>query len=99
MPFLERIQKKLAKHGEEFTVTGGTYHGVFRMLDSGTMSTYLDDVEKMGVSHPGLLLITEGNANVQVNDTLTRDGRTYTVLRTSQHRIGEVTVAKLVILA
>lgn len=99
MSYLDRIKKKLARHGEQFTVTGGTYRGVFRMLDSSTMNTYLDDPEQLCVSHPGLLLVTQGDANINVDDTLTRDGHTYTVFRTSQHRIGSVTVVKIVVLA
>ncbi|MCE5314509.1 MAG: hypothetical protein ABFD49_08660 [Armatimonadota bacterium] len=99
MPFLERIQNKLAKYGEEYTVTGGTFLGIFKLLNSSTMSTYLDDVEEMAVSHPGLLLITEGEADIDVDDRLTRDRRTYTVLRVSQHRIGNATMVKIAILA
>lgn len=97
--FAERMAKKLELFGEEFTVPGGTYRGVFRVLDSGTMRSYLDDVESMGVEKPGLLLITEGDAIVSAGDTLTRDGRTYTVLKTSNHRIAEVSVVKLAVLA
>lgn len=98
MPFLDRIKKKLAKYGESFTVTGGTYRGIFSMLTSSTMNTYLDDAEILGVTHPGLMLLTQGDANINVNDTLTRDGRTYTVLRTSKHLIADTSVIKLVIL-
>ncbi len=97
--FAERAAALLRKTGEEFTVGANTYRGVFRVLDTGTMRSYLDDMESMGVTRPGLLLVTEGDASIAVNDTLTRDGRTYTVLKTSQHRIGEVTVVKVVVLA
>ena len=97
--FAERVLKKLEKFGEEFEVNLNTYLGVFRVLDTGTMRTYLDDVEVMGVVKPGLLLATEPDADIDVDDTITRDGRNYTVLKTAQHRIGEVSVVKLVILA
>ena len=99
MPFLQRFKKKLAKHGEQFTVGGNTYRGVFQMLSSGTMSTYLDDVERMGVIRPGLLLVTQGDASIAVDDTITRDGRTYSVWKTSNHRIGDATVVKIAVLA
>ncbi|MEN6357321.1 MAG: hypothetical protein ABFD83_09580 [Armatimonadota bacterium] len=98
MPFAERVKKRLAKYGESFTVTGGTYRGIFSMLSSSMMNTYLDDVEIMGVTHPGLLLMTQGDANINVDDTLTRDGFTYTVMRTSEHHIGDDSVVKLAIL-
>lgn len=97
--FLERIKKKLDRFGEQFTTNGHTYRGTFKILDSSTMRNYLDDTEAMGVTKPGLLLLTRGDAIVNVDNTLTRDGRTYTVLKTSQHRIGLVSVVKLVILA
>lgn len=96
---VERIAKKFATAGEEFTVNSNTYRGVFRILDTGTMRNYLDDVESMGVERPGLLLVTEGDADIDVSDSITRDGRTYTVYKVSKHRIGEVIVVKLAILA
>jgi len=99
MLFAERIASKLAKFGEEFTVNSETYLGVFKVLDSGTMNTYLDDVERMGVVHPALLLVTEPSVSIDVDDTLTRDGRTYTVLKTALHRIGDTSVVKVVILS
>ncbi len=97
--FAERVLKKLEKFGEEFVVDGNTYHGVFRLLDSSTMHTYLDDVEIMGVEKPALLLATEPDADIEIDDTITRDGRTYTVWKTSLHRIGEVAVVMIVILS
>jgi len=99
MPFAQRVDAKLEKIGEQFTVGANTYHGVFKILDTGTMRSYLDDVETMGVTRPGLLLVTEAGASIAVNDTIARDGRTYTVLKISQHRIGETTVVKLAVLA
>lgn len=98
MQFPERIAKKLEKHGEAFTVNSHTYRGVFRILDSGTMRTYLDDVEIMAVTRPGLLLVTVSDAVINQNDTITRDSRDYVVFKTSLHRIGGVPVVKLAIL-
>jgi hypothetical protein len=99
MHFAERIATKLARLGEQFTLNGTTYRGVFKALDSGTMRTYLDDVEMMGVVHPALLLITGPSVVINVNDTITRDGRVYSVLKTSLHRIGDTPVAQLAILS
>jgi hypothetical protein len=98
MHFAERIAKKLAKFGEQFTVNSTTYLGVFKILDSGTMNAYLDDVERMGVMHPALLLMTGPDVPIAPTDNITRDGRTYTVLKTSLHRIGETSVVKIAIL-
>ena len=52
MLFAERFERKLAEFGEQFTVDGNTYRGVFRILDTGTMRTYLDDTEVLGVAKP-----------------------------------------------
>ena len=98
MQFSERIAKKLEKHGEAFTVNGHTYRGVFRILDSGTMRAYLDDVEVMAVTHPGLLLVTVPDAEINQYDHINRDNRDYVVFKSSLHRIGDVSVVKLVIL-
>ena len=99
MPFLERIKKKLGIAGEQFTVGSNTYRGVFRVLDVGTMRSYLDDVEAMGVVRPGLLLVTDADASISVGSTVTRDGRTYEVLKLSTHRIGKAAVVKVAVLA
>ena len=98
MSFAERVAKKLEKFGEQFTIGTSTYHGVFKVLDSGTMRNYLDDVEVMSVGRPGLLLVTEADAVIDANQTITRDGRTFTVMKVSRHRIGgecAVTIAIL----
>lgn len=99
MGFLQRIKKKLGIAGEEFTIGANTYTGVFKVLDSGTLRNYLDDVEIMGVTKPALLLVTDADASICVSDTITRDGRIYTVLKTSTHRIGGAAMAKIAILA
>ena len=97
--FVERIAKKLDKFGEQFTCDGNTYDGVFRILDTGTMHIYLDDIEAMGIIRPGLLLVTEPDADIQITDTITRAGRNYEVLKKSLHRISGTAVAMIVILA
>jgi len=96
---LDRINNNLSRHGEQFSVGTNTYRGVFAVLNTGTMHAYLDDVELMGVARPALMLVTQADASIGVNDHITRDGRTYTVLKVSNHRIGETTVVKIAILA
>ena len=97
--FAERVVRKLKRHGELFTVGGNTYHGVFKILDTGTMRNYLDDVEAMGVVKPGLLLVTEPTADLSVGNEITRDELVYRVLKTSLHRIGEIVVVKIAVLS
>lgn len=99
MMLLTRAAAAVHRLGEEFTVGGSTFRGVFRVLDSGTLRTYLNDTEIMGVTNPGLLLITAPSSAVSVNDTITRDGRTYTALRSVLHRLAGVPVVRVVVLA
>lgn len=99
MHFADRIARKLADFGEHFTLDSVTYQGIFRTLDGGTMRVYLDDVEMMAVTHPALLLVTGPGVPVDTDDTITRDGRTYSVLKTAIHRIGDKPVAKIAILS
>lgn len=95
----ERIDRALERIGEEFVVRGSIYKGVFKLLDSGTMRTYLDDVEAMGVTKPGLLLVTGSSASILVDDTITRDSRSYFVMKISQHKIDGVVVMQTAVLA
>ncbi len=99
MSIFQRIAKGFLRTGEQFTVGAHTYRGVFQILASGTMRNYLDDPEVMGVTHPCLMLVTQGDAVIAVADTITRDSRTYTVLRVSSHRIAGVLAVKIAILA
>lgn len=97
--FSERIKKKLESFGDPFVVNGATYYGIFRVLDAGTMNAYLDDTEKMAVTKPGLMLITVPAAAINAGSTLTRDGRTYTVLKISISRIAGEAVVRVAILS
>jgi hypothetical protein len=99
MSFLTRIRKKLHIAGEQFTVGANTYHGVFKILDTGTMRIYLDDAEVMAVERPGLVLIADVDASIAAGNTITRDGREYYVMKVATHRIGGVAMVKIAILA
>lgn len=99
MHFVDRIARKLADFGEQFTLDDTEYRGIFKPVDSGTLRVYLDDVELMGVTHPALLLVTGPDVPIAVNDTITRDNRVYTVLKTAIQRIGDTAVAKMAILS
>jgi hypothetical protein len=98
MRLVDRLKSKLATYGEAFTVGTSTYRGVFAVLGSGTMRAYLDDVELMGVARPALMLVTGPETSIAPGDHITRDGRTYTVLKTSNHRVSQTTVVKIAIL-
>ena len=97
--FFARLLRKLEDAGEEFTVNGHSHFGAFRLLDSGTLRTYLDDVEVMGVVKPALLLVTTPDCAMNINDVITRDGRDYKVLKFYTSRIAGAAVARVAILS
>jgi hypothetical protein len=97
--WIERVLALLEKKGELFTLGANSYYGVFKPLDSGTMRTYLDDVEVMAVVKPALLLITHANVPVAVNNQIVRDGRIYTVLKIVKHRLGNSIMAITAVLS
>lgn len=99
MHFADRIARKLANFGEAFSVDDVTYRGIFKTLDSGTLRTYLDDVEVMGVTHPALLLVTEPNVPIGIGGSISRDSRVYTILKTAIQRVGDTPVAVIAILS
>jgi len=86
MGFLaDRFKDRVVNAGELLTFTklaggaAGTAYAFVYPLDSGSLNVYLDDVEKMGVVKPGLRLVLPGDSTVILNDTFTREGRTYTI--------------------
>ena len=98
--FKKRMDDKLASFGEDYLLNGTTpLKGFFQQLDTGRMHIYLDDTEVAMLTRPGLFMVTSAGAAIAVGNTVARDGRTYTVLKTSEQKIAGVTVAKIAILA
>ncbi|MGI6295481.1 MAG: hypothetical protein ACOX3G_05280 [Armatimonadota bacterium] len=98
MRFAERFASKLDRFGEEYSLSGDTYLGMFKLLDIGNMSLYLDDIERMGVTHPALLLATKPDVSIGIGDTITRSGQNYTVLKTAIHYIAGIAIVRIAIL-
>jgi hypothetical protein len=96
MTVLSRIERKIAKHGEEFLVNGVTpERGFFQLLDTGRMRTYFDDTEVMAIVRPTLFLVTSHDAQIAAGDTIVRDGRTYTIRKIVIERLGGTAMVKL----
>jgi len=105
----DRFDAAVVKLGEtvSWTKLAGSTSGqpyshscIVRSLDGGTLSTYLDDVEIMGVVKPGLALTCKQSIGaVAVNDTFNRDSRSFTVLKVFLNRMGNELVTKTVIAA
>ncbi len=100
----DRVKANIERLGEtlSFTKLAGTAGSfsvecIVQPLDSGTMRTFLDDVETMGVTHPALKGTVAGDSTVAVNDTFTREGVTYTVLKVFFHRVGSDVIGKTLV--
>jgi hypothetical protein len=99
MSLVERFTANIARVGETlaFTTYGGVVvaanvAGICRMADSGTLRTYLDDIELLAVTHPGVLITVADTSTVAVNDVFVREGRSFVVFKVWKHRIGGVVV-------
>ena len=98
MSILSRIDQKIAKYGENFLVNGTTPgKGFFQLLSSGVMRTYFDDTEAMTALRPTLILTTTHDAAIAVNDTVLRDGRTYTARKVITQRFSGTAMVKVVV--
>jgi len=99
MMFKRRLDEKIEAFGESYLLNGTTAQkGFFQQLDTGRMRIYLDDTEVAMLTRPGLFLLTSADSVIAVGDTITRDGRTYSVLKVSIQRIADTAVAKMAIL-
>ena len=99
MQYKERADRQFERFGEDFSINGTTpAKGFFQQLDTGRMHIYLDDTEVAMLTRPGLFLVLPADTTIAVSDTIARDGRTYTVLKTSKQRIQNTVVVQVAIL-
>lgn len=86
----DRIDGFIDRYGEslDFTTLAGVVQspstvvtGIYRILDRGTMSTYLNDTEMLGVVRPGAIVFLKSDTTVVLSDVFSRDGRDYYILR------------------
>lgn len=100
MLYKKRMDEKLAAFGEDYLLNGSTpLKGFFQQLDTGRMHIYLDDTEVAMLTRPGLFMVTSADATLAVGNTVTREGRTFMILKTSAQQIRNTTVARIAILA
>jgi len=87
MSLQKRIVRLFDRTGETFLINGTTpAAGFFQQLDQGRMSMYFDPIEQSSIIRPALLLFVSGLVNVNIGDTITRDGRTYRLSKMSKIR-------------
>ena len=103
----DRVKAKIERYGEKikFTKLGGVgaifwLMGVFQPLDTGTMNTYLDNTEVLGVARPGIKAVFDATQTaIAAADTFVRDGRTFEVLKVFYQRVSNEIVGISVVAA
>jgi len=99
MKFKERVDKVFARYGEDFLINGTTpAKGFFQQLDTARMNMYFDSIEQASIVRPALIVMVPADASVSVGNTVTRDGRTYTVEKTSKQRVKNTVVMQILLL-
>ena len=88
-----RVVSLFSRYGEDFTLirAGVNYsrRGLFAPMDNGTVSTFFDANESVGLLRPALSLYLDGSLTDPpiVNDVFYRDGRLWTVRKTHFYRM------------
>lgn len=99
MKLKERVDKTFDRYGESFLINGVTEaKGFFQQLDPTRMSMYFDPVEQSGIIRPALIVMVAADTQVAANDTVTRDGRVYTVSKMSNQRVKDTVVMQVLLL-
>lgn len=99
MNLKERVDKVFENHGEDFLINGTTpAKGFFQLLSNPRIATYFDGIEQDYFTRPGLALTVSADTTIAVDNTIARDGRTYTVKKISKHRVKNTVVVQMVIL-
>lgn len=100
----ERINANIDRigHSLSFSKLGGV-SGTFSVTciveaaDSGTLKTFLDEVELMGVVRPALKVTCKGDSGVIADDQFTFDGVVFSVRRAFKNYVGDTVVSLTVI--
>lgn len=88
MGYKERLDNAFRKYGEDILLNGTIpMKGFFQILDQNRMNAYFDSVEQGYIDKPGLIVMVPGDSSAAVGNTVTRDGRTYTIKKVAKFRI------------
>ena len=99
MKLKERVDKTFDRYGEDFMINGTTpAKGFFQQLDTTRMNMYFDPVEQGGIERPALIVLVSADTTVALSDTVTRDGRTYSVAKMSKQRVKNTVVMQVLLL-
>ncbi len=97
--YKKRVTEQIDLHGEDFLVNGtAAAKGFFMLMDLTRLNTYFNSYEQAGLTKPALSLQVAADTSLEIDDTVDRDGRTYTVARLTQYRIhGEIVLQTAVL--
>jgi len=96
-----QVAALVAQFGEPVTLDRGgatrTVQALFEPANAAVIGTYFDDNAAVGLIRPCVQALFDGttggtNDPPQGGDTFTRDGRTFTVQRVQNHRLGGTVV-------
>jgi hypothetical protein len=80
MSLQSRLEKAFDVYGEQFFINGTTSaKGFFQTLDQSRINTYFDSIEAAYIVKPAMMLLVPASTSLAVNNTVQRDGRTYTI--------------------
>lgn len=99
MDFKKRADKTFEKYGESFLINETTpAKGFFQQLDQARMSMFFDSIEQASILRPALVLMVAADTSVAVDDSITRDDRTYTVTKMAKIRVKDTVVMQVLVL-
>jgi hypothetical protein len=98
--FKERVDNMFAEHGESIMINDTIpAKGVFLMATLTTLNTFFDGVELSYLDRPALMLQMSADVALALEDSVTRDGRTFSVKKLFRYRYEDEPVMQAAILA
>ena len=99
MSYKKRADSVFDKYGEEYLINETTSaRGFFQLADYTRLYAFFDSVEQASILRPALILMTAADTSVGVDDSITRDERTYTVTKMAQIRVKDTVVMLMLML-
>lgn len=94
-----RADKIFDKVGQSFLINGVTpAKGIFMLLDKNRMHVFFDDVEQDMFDRPALIALVPASTSVAINNTVSLDGRTYTIKKLAKRRYKDEVVSQFILL-
>lgn len=99
MTLKTRADKVFHRAGQPFLINGSVQaRGMFMLLDKNRMHVFFDDIEQDTFDRPALIVLVPADTSVALNDTVSLDGRTYTVRRVAKRRFRDEVVSQFILL-